>query len=199
MFLIGKLLIDRYGQLNQIYNRSGSGRHVRDRPGPISPAHQQAVAARRRGHVSDESAAGHGQDQEPRGSGRHDQEDVSPEGHGQRPGRFAPQRRSSWRRHIFAKRPRDFSYRLPKKALRLATRMAVASQTADGQMVLIDDPQFDAPKTKDMAAILKALGLAGGSVLVTTAAGQCKRLQKCPQYRQGDGVAGRGVERLGGP
>ena len=39
----------------------------------------------------------------------------------------AGSRRSGVRRgggHIFAKRPRDFSYRLNKKALRVATRMA---------------------------------------------------------------------------
>ena len=43
----------------------------------------------------------------------------------------AGSRRSGIRRgggHIFAKRPRDWSYRLPQKALQLATRMALASQ-----------------------------------------------------------------------
>ena len=85
----------------------------------------------------------------------------------------AGSRRSGIRRgggHIFAKRPRDWSYRLPRKAVQLATRMALASKIADNQVVVIDDLSFSAPKTKDMAAILKALKCQGKSLLVTTAA-----------------------------
>ena len=82
-------------------------------------------------------------------------------------------RRSGVRRgggHIFAKRPRDFSYRLPRKAVQLATRMALAAKIRDGQVVLIDELSFETPRTKDMAAILRAVGCAGGSLLVATAA-----------------------------
>ncbi|HYW79021.1 MAG TPA: 50S ribosomal protein L4 [Thermoguttaceae bacterium] len=68
--------------------------------------------------------------------------------------------------HIFAKRPRDYSYRLPKKAVRLATRMAVASKIADDEVTLIDQLAFESPKTRDMAAILKALKIDGASLLV---------------------------------
>jgi len=83
----------------------------------------------------------------------------------------AGSRRSGVRRgggHIFAKRPRDFSYRLPRKAVQLATRMAVASKLRDNQLLVIDDLSLPAPKTKDMAVILKALGCHGTSLLVTT-------------------------------
>ena len=82
-------------------------------------------------------------------------------------------RRSGVRRgggHIFAKRPRDFSYRLPRKAVQLATRMAIASKLRDNQLVVIDQLSFAAPKTKDMDAILKALKCKGDSLLVATAA-----------------------------
>ncbi len=81
----------------------------------------------------------------------------------------AGHRRSGVRRgggHIFARRPRDYSYRLPKKAVRLATRMAVASKLADSQVVLIDELKFSAPKTRDMATIIKALKIDGQSLLV---------------------------------
>ena len=84
----------------------------------------------------------------------------------------AGSRRSGIRRgggHIFAKRPRDWTFRLPRKAVQLATRMALAAKLRDQQVVLIDDLAFDSPKTKDMAAILKALNISGGTVLVTTA------------------------------
>jgi large subunit ribosomal protein L4 len=84
----------------------------------------------------------------------------------------AGSRRSGVRRgggHIFAIRPRDYSYRLPRKALQLATRMALAAKIRDSEVVLIDELKFAAPKTRDMAAILVALKLGGKSVLVATA------------------------------
>jgi large subunit ribosomal protein L4 len=81
----------------------------------------------------------------------------------------AGSRRSGVRRgggRIFALRPRDWSYRLPKKALRIATRMALASRLADDEVTLIDQLSFAEPKTKEMAGILKALRLEGVSLLV---------------------------------
>ncbi|NLF09074.1 MAG: 50S ribosomal protein L4 [Pirellulaceae bacterium] len=78
-------------------------------------------------------------------------------------------RRSGVRRgggHINARQPRDWSYRLPKKALRMATRMALASRIADEEVTLIDSLAFDQPKTREAAAILKALKLGETSVLV---------------------------------
>jgi len=84
----------------------------------------------------------------------------------------AGSRRSGIRRgggHIFAKRPKDWSYRLPKKALRLATRMALAARIADDEVTLIDDLSFDEPRTGEMARILKALNVAGTRLLVAVA------------------------------
>jgi large subunit ribosomal protein L4 len=69
--------------------------------------------------------------------------------------------------HIHSRQPRDWSYRLPKKALRIATRMAVASRLVDNEVTLIDQLSFAEPKTREMAAILKALKIGGESVLVT--------------------------------
>ena len=85
----------------------------------------------------------------------------------------AGSRRSGVRRgggHIFAKRPRDFSYRLPRKALQAATRMAIASKIRGSQLLVIDDLQFSSPKTKEMGLILKALNIAGQTTLIATAA-----------------------------
>jgi large subunit ribosomal protein L4 len=83
----------------------------------------------------------------------------------------AGSRRSGIRRgggHIFARRPRDYSYRLPRKAVQLATRMAVASRVADEQVAVIDELAFSEPKTREMAAVLKALKLDGQTLLVAT-------------------------------
>jgi large subunit ribosomal protein L4 len=81
--------------------------------------------------------------------------------------RRAPQRRGGY--HVFALKPRDYSYRLPKKAVQAATRMAIAKKITALDIVVIDELVFSSPKTKDMAAILKALNLSGTSTLVTTA------------------------------
>lgn len=85
----------------------------------------------------------------------------------------AGSRRSGIRRgggHIFAKRPRDYSYRLNKKAIRAATRMAIAGKIQDEQVVVVEGLSFDEPKTSQMASVLKALNLNGQTTLVTTAA-----------------------------
>jgi large subunit ribosomal protein L4 len=82
--------------------------------------------------------------------------------------RRAPQRRGGY--HVFALRPRDYSYRLPKKAIQAATRMAIARKLQSEDVVVIDELAFKAPQTKEMAGILKALKLDGVSTLVATAA-----------------------------
>jgi large subunit ribosomal protein L4 len=77
-------------------------------------------------------------------------------------------RRSGTRRgggHIFAKRPRDFGWRMPRKALQAATRMALASRLADDEVKLVDDVSLEAPKTASVAKLMKALGLAESTVL----------------------------------
>jgi large subunit ribosomal protein L4 len=66
-------------------------------------------------------------------------------------------------------KPRDYSYRLNKKAIRLATRMAIRSKIDDGETVVIDTFGLEEPKTGKMASALKALGLDGKSTLVATA------------------------------
>lgn len=68
--------------------------------------------------------------------------------------------------HCFAKVPRDWGYRLPKKAIRLATRMAVLSKFQDGQAVIVDKLAVTEIKTKAIATVLKVLGLKEDSTLL---------------------------------
>ncbi len=92
----------------------------------------------------------------------------------------AGSRRSPLRRgggHIFALRNRDYSYRLPRKAIQSATRMAIVKKIESQDLVVIDDLSFKAPKTKEMAGVLKALKLDGKSTLVTTAASDANAYQ----------------------
>lgn len=54
-------------------------------------------------------------------------------------------------------KPRDYEYHLPKKSVKAATRMAVLSKFMDGQAVILDELAMAAPKTKEMAGVLKAI------------------------------------------
>jgi len=85
----------------------------------------------------------------------------------------AGHKRSGIRRgggHIHRIHNRDYSYRLPRKALQQATRMALAAKVRDDELVVIDDLSFTEPRTKDMAAVLKHLDVPKGqSLLVATA------------------------------
>ena len=63
---------------------------------------------------------------------------------------------------------RDYSFRLPRKALQAATRMALAAKVRDDELMVIDDLAFAEPRTRDMASILKHLDWNGQSLLVAT-------------------------------
>lgn len=81
----------------------------------------------------------------------------------------AGRRRTPIRRgggHTFAKVPKDWSYRLPKKAVRLATRMALLSKFQDGEAIVVDRLSVDAPKTSVIAGMLKAFGVTKQSCLL---------------------------------
>jgi len=70
---------------------------------------------------------------------------------------------------IFGPQPRDYSYRLPKNLKRRAVGEAFSAKVSDGAMTIIDAIAVEKPRTKDMVAILKNLGLAGKSVLIVLA------------------------------
>lgn len=72
--------------------------------------------------------------------------------------------------HANARQPRSYYYRLPRKAVQAATRMAIASKIESGAVVLVDKLVFDAPKSKTMFAAMKAIGVAGSTATVATAA-----------------------------
>ena len=68
--------------------------------------------------------------------------------------------------HTFAKRPKDWSYRLPKKAIRQATRQALLSKFLDDEVTLLQDLTIPEPRTRHVAVLLGALGLAETSSLL---------------------------------
>jgi large subunit ribosomal protein L4 len=54
-------------------------------------------------------------------------------------------------------KPRDYSYSLPKKALRSATRMAILSKLRDQAVVVVDDLKLEGIKTKEVVNVLKSV------------------------------------------
>ena len=71
---------------------------------------------------------------------------------------------------VFAPKPRDYSYTLNKKTRRLALKSALSAKAAETAIVVIDEIKMDAPKTKEFAAFLKAVGVEGKALVVTAAA-----------------------------
>jgi large subunit ribosomal protein L4 len=69
--------------------------------------------------------------------------------------------------HAFAKIPKDWGYRLPRKSIQLATRMALLSKFLDDEVTVLDELSVDQPRTKVVADMLKALGVAQDSCLLT--------------------------------
>ncbi len=78
----------------------------------------------------------------------------------------SPIRRGGGR--AFAKVPRDFYYRLPRKAVQKATRMALLSKFQDDQAVLLKSWDCSEIKTRQIANFLQIVGLNGKTVLLTT-------------------------------
>ncbi len=73
---------------------------------------------------------------------------------------------------VFAPKPRDYSYTLNKKSRRLALKSVLSAKAAEQNIVVIDNLHMDAPKTKDFAAFLSAVGVQGKALVVTAAVDQ---------------------------
>ncbi|WP_040278746.1 50S ribosomal protein L4 [Psychroserpens damuponensis] len=60
---------------------------------------------------------------------------------------------------MFGPRPRNYSIKLNKNLKRLARKSALTMKVNDKEIVIMEDFNFDAPKTKNFTAILKALDI----------------------------------------
>ena len=60
---------------------------------------------------------------------------------------------------VFAPKSRDFSKKMNAKAKKAALLSALSKKVADGEFIVLDELCVSAPKTKEMAAFAKALGL----------------------------------------
>jgi large subunit ribosomal protein L4 len=68
---------------------------------------------------------------------------------------------------VFAKKPRDFSQKINKQAKDAALKSVLSAKIADGDFVILNDIKLDKPKTKEVAAVLKAFKIDKKTLIVT--------------------------------
>ena len=67
---------------------------------------------------------------------------------------------------VFGPRPRDYRFKLNKKVKSLARKSALTYKVQDSQLIVVEDFNFEAPKTKDFINIAKNLKVDGKKVLL---------------------------------
>ncbi|MFK8276211.1 50S ribosomal protein L4 [Capnocytophaga cynodegmi] len=60
---------------------------------------------------------------------------------------------------IFGPRPKDYTQKLTKNVKRLARRSALSAKAKSQSILVVEDLNFETPKTKEFTNILKSLGL----------------------------------------
>lgn len=68
----------------------------------------------------------------------------------------------------FGPQPRSYAKKMPRKARRLALCCALSAKVAAGEMVVVEGLAFDAPKTKNVVAMLGAFDAADKKALIIT-------------------------------
>ena len=67
---------------------------------------------------------------------------------------------------VFGPRPRDYRFKLNKKVKSLARKSALTYKVQDSQLIVVEDFNFEAPKTKDFVNIAKNLKVDGKKILL---------------------------------
>ena len=67
---------------------------------------------------------------------------------------------------VFGPTPRSYSYKLPKKVRRLAIKSVLSTKVVSGDLIVVDALNFDAPKTKEFAQVLKNLNVDSKAFIV---------------------------------
>lgn len=82
----------------------------------------------------------------------------------------AGSRRSPLRRGggvAFGPKPRSYRQAMPKKMRQLALRCMLSTKAKDKELMVLEQLEFDKPKTKEMARILAGLGVDSSALIVT--------------------------------
>lgn len=67
---------------------------------------------------------------------------------------------------VFGPEPRDHSFPVPRKMRRLALLSALSAKAAEDKVVVLADPGFETPSTKQAAAMLEAAGVHGKATVI---------------------------------
>ncbi|WP_339657161.1 50S ribosomal protein L4 [uncultured Maribacter sp.] len=67
---------------------------------------------------------------------------------------------------IFGPRPKDYTQKLNKNLKRLARKSALSLKNKENAILVVEDFDFDTPKTKDFIQVLKTLGLENKKSLI---------------------------------
>ncbi len=67
---------------------------------------------------------------------------------------------------VFGPRPRDYRFKLNRKLKELARRSALSLKAAAGEIIVVENVQFEAPKTKEYVKFAKNLKVEGKKVLL---------------------------------
>ncbi|MCM1163727.1 MAG: 50S ribosomal protein L4 [Muribaculaceae bacterium] len=67
---------------------------------------------------------------------------------------------------VFGPRPRDYRFKLNKKVKQLARRSALTWKLQDSQIIVVEDLNLEAPKTKDFINFAKNLKVEGKKILM---------------------------------
>ena len=76
---------------------------------------------------------------------------------------------------VFGPRPRDYRFKLNKKLKSLARKSALTFKAQDNQIIVVEDFNFEAPKTKDFVNFTKNIKVDGKKMLLVLA-GQNKNV-----------------------
>lgn len=71
---------------------------------------------------------------------------------------------------VFGPRPRDYRFKLNRKLKELARRSALSLKAAAGQIVVVEDVNFEAPKAKEFINFAKNLKVDGKKLLLVLSA-----------------------------
>ena len=80
---------------------------------------------------------------------------------------------------VFGPVPRDYSFKLNKKLKQLARRSALTYKAQAGAIVVLEDQQMEAPKTKSVVALMEALKVSDKKVLLVLPEGNANLQLSC--------------------
>ncbi|EGC82298.1 50S ribosomal protein L4 [Anaerococcus prevotii] len=68
---------------------------------------------------------------------------------------------------VFAPKPRDYSYKVPKKLRRKALYSVLTSKVNDNELIVLEDLNLENAKTKEASQVLKAINAGDKAYIVT--------------------------------